>query len=56
MGVDSLEYSQLMGWLAPEAHLLGVGNSSGSSEALDRTDHMRSLARLAGWVASADER
>lgn len=63
--VAALEYYRFMGWLAPEAreelegHLLGVGNSSGSFEDLDRADHMRSLARiarLAEWVASADER
>jgi hypothetical protein len=45
-----------MGWLAPEAHLLGVGNSSGSFEALDRAEHMRSRARPTEWVAPADER
>jgi archaellum component FlaD/FlaE len=63
--VAALEYYRFMGWLAPEAreeieaHLLGVGNRSGSFEDLDRTDHMRSLARiarLAEWAASADER
>jgi archaellum component FlaD/FlaE len=61
--VAALEHYRFMGWLSPEAredieaHLLGVGNKPGRFEAPDRTDQMRSLARiarLAEWAASAD--